>query len=59
MNRKSMPWQVSLTKGSLTLIAILLAFLLILIYIWLWYDIRIASLDKKEEQAPLNKTVNQ
>jgi hypothetical protein len=45
--------QAKLTKGLLALIAILLAFLLLLIFIWLWYDIRITSLDKT---APANQS---
>jgi cytoskeletal protein RodZ len=35
-----------LSKGFLTLIAILLAFILVLVFIWVWYDLRLTALDK-------------
>lgn len=40
-------------KGLLSLVAILLAFILLLVFIWLWYDIRITALDNKNEPRPI------
>ena len=35
-------------SNSLPLIAILLAFVLVLVFIWLWYDVKMAALNKQE-----------
>jgi cytoskeletal protein RodZ len=42
------------SKGFLSLVAILLTFVLLLAAIWLWYDLRLASLDqdRKEKEKP-------
>jgi hypothetical protein len=58
MNEKAFTGERKLTKGLLTLIAILLAFLLLLVFIWLWYDIRITSLDKNDKSAPSTQSIN-
>ncbi len=59
MKEKLVARQAKLTRGLLTLIAILLAFLLLLVFIWLWYDIRIASLDKDEPARKVTPSLNQ
>jgi cytoskeletal protein RodZ len=38
------------SKGFLSLVAILLTFVLLLAAIWLWYDLRMAALDKAREE---------
>ena len=49
---KMNPFQhIRLTKELLWLIAILLAFVLLLIFIWLWYDIALTSLDKAQHNS--------
>lgn len=40
--------EITLTRGLLTLIAMLLAFILVLVFIWRWYDLKNASLDKQQ-----------
>jgi len=40
-----------LSKTLVSLIAIVLCFVLLLIFIWLWYDVKIKTLDK-ELQTP-------
>jgi len=40
-----------LTKGLLWLITILLVFVLLLVFIWLWYDIKMTSLDKEQNTS--------
>jgi hypothetical protein len=36
-----------LSKDLLALITIILVFLLLLFFIWLWYDLKMVSLDRK------------
>jgi HAMP domain-containing protein len=50
--------QAVFPKGLLTLIAILLAFLLVLFFIWLWYDIRITSLNKDRQETNTTSPAN-
>jgi HAMP domain-containing protein len=58
MEEKRITGERRLSKGLLTLIAILLAFLLLLVFIWLWYDIRISSLDKDGKSVPASQSIN-
>jgi hypothetical protein len=46
MTPTRMEGQQGLSKGFLTLVAILLAFILMLVFIWVWYDLRLTALDK-------------
>jgi len=39
--------KIILTKKTLWLIAIVLAFVLLLVFIWLWYDVKIYQIDKQ------------
>jgi protein-S-isoprenylcysteine O-methyltransferase Ste14 len=43
--------QIKLSPGLLSLIALLLAFVLILVFIWLWYDLKNSSLEKEKQPA--------
>jgi Na+/proline symporter len=48
MIQNSQPKPSRLNGAMLTLIAILLAFLAVLVFIWLWYDLKNSSLEKQK-----------
>jgi len=57
MEKSTIPNRSGLSSGTIALIAILLAFVLLLVFIWLWYDIKLHSLDKKVKAPAKSVTV--
>ncbi len=45
-----------LNAATLTLIAIVLAFVLALVFIWLWYDLKNSSLEKQKPTTLVQST---
>jgi uncharacterized membrane protein len=52
MGEKIFTGERKLPKGLLTLVAILLGFLLLIFFIWLWYDVQITSLENEKQVPP-------
>jgi hypothetical protein len=56
MKQKHLPSESKFNPGLLTLIAILLTFLLALVFIWLWYDLKNNSLEKQKPTTAVQAT---
>jgi|GEM_PF-4022881 hypothetical protein len=43
--------QTKLSPGLLSLVALLLGFVLVLVFIWLWYDLKNTSLQNEKQHS--------